>query len=103
MTKEKRQRWITVQVAAVKNMLISVSKNNETNNTVVYRKSGSYIEDEGDGSRLTLRPHRGTFVLDMWVVPHEMLKTGWVTYADEHGLKKRVNVNQQSSFSGRRS
>ena len=103
MTKEKKLKWITVQVAAVKKMLISVSKNNESDNSVVYRKTGSYIEDENDGSKLAPRPFRGTFVLDMWVVPYAMVQTGVVKYVDSNGTKKHVKVNQQACFSGRRS
>ena len=98
MTKEKRLRWITVQVAAVKKMLISVSKNNEANNEVIYRTSGSFIRDESNGDRLNLRKHRGTFVLDMWVVPYQMVRKGAVTFKDDHGETKSMKVDNTSSF-----
>ena len=103
MTRENKSRWITVQVAAVKKVRISVSKNNEADNEVIYRKSGSFIRDEKNGDKLALNPSRGTFVLDMWVVPYEMIKSGVVKYKDINGTLKHAKVSQQLSFSGRRS
>ena len=99
MTREKRLRWITVQVAAVKNMLIAVSKSNACHNEVIHRKSGSFIRDENNGDKLALRRSRGTFVLDMWVVPHSMIKTGVVKYKDANGTIQRAKVDKQTTFS----
>ena len=69
MTKEKKFGWITVQVAAVKKMLGSVSKNNAFGQRVVYDSDCSYIEDEKSREKLNLRSNRGVFILDAWIVP----------------------------------
>ena len=52
LTKEKRLRWITVQVAAVKKMPNSLNKSNDTNKSVVYRNTDSYIEEEATAPEL---------------------------------------------------
>ena len=99
MSKEKKLKWMTVQVAAVKKMLISASKNNDCNNEVIYRKSGSYIRDERTGDVLSLRRSRGTYVLDLWVVPHQMVKTGLVRYKDQQGVSRAIRVDRPANFS----
>ena len=50
---------------------------------------------------MALRKSRGTFVLDMWVVPYDMVKSGVVKYKDAKGADRRAKVDQQASFSGR--
>ena len=96
MTKERKLRWITVQVAAVKKMLGSVSKNLDCDNDVVYSNTkGCYIEDK-DGDRIGLRRARGTFVMDAWVVPYSMVKTGLVKYRGANGKQKQLKVDIDS-------
>ena len=99
MSKEKKLKWMTVQVAAVKKMLISASKNNDCNNEVIYRKSGSYIRDERTGDVLSLRRSRGTYVLDLWVVPHQMGETGLVRYKDQQVVSRAARVENISNSS----
>ena len=96
-TKEKQLRWCTIQIAKVKKTLGSESKNNDHGFDVVYSKSkGSYMEHEASGERTALRRERGVFVLDAWVVPYSMAKTGVVTYTDEEGKKRTVKVSRKN-------
>ena len=90
---------MTVQVAVVKKMLISTCKHNDCNNKVVYRKSGSFVRDERTGDLLSLRRTRGTFVLDLWVIPHQMVKTGLVRYKGQQGVPRAVRVGKLANVS----
>ena len=99
LTKEKHLRWMTVQVAKVKNMLGSVSKNNDCGQRVVYDKSESFIMDKVSGEKVNLERTKGVFRYDGWVVPYAMVKTGHVTYIGKEGKKLRIEVNKEASFS----
>ena len=71
LTKEKQLRWLTVQVAKVKKLLGSVSRNNDCDQDVIYFKGkhGSYIKDNKSGEKIRLTRSRRTFKFDIWVVP----------------------------------
>ena len=94
LTKEKQLRWITVQIAKVKKTLGSVSKSNDHGFDVLYSSKGSYMKDEKTQEKTALRRERGVFVLDAWVVPFEMSKTGFVKYKDDQGKLKTVRVGR---------
>ena len=83
MTKDKQLRWLTVQVAKVKQLLGSVSKNNDHGQEVVYKKSGSYIQDVASGGKVELSRERCTFKFDAWVVPFHMVQRGIVSFRDK--------------------
>ena len=99
MTKDKQLRWLTVQVAKVKKLLGSVSKNNDHGQEVVYRKEGSYIKDVASGEMLELTRERGTFKFDAWIVPYQMIKAGLVTFKDKQGKSRTIKSNQSAGFS----
>ena len=96
-TKERQLRWCTVQIAQVKKTLASVSKNNDYGFEVRYSNSkGSYMEHEKTGEKTMLRRERGVFVLDAWVVPYKMAKSGIVKYTDDDGKMKTVKVGMKN-------
>ena len=97
LTKEKHLRWLTVQVAKVKKMLGSVSKNNDCNQRVVYDDE-SYILDKASGEKVMLDRVKGVFKFDAWVVPFAMIKTGKVKYNGADGKSVTVPVNRDASF-----
>ena len=99
LTKEKHLRWMTVQVAKVKKMLGSVSKNNDCGQRVVYDKDESYIMDTVSGQKVNLNLVKGVFKYDAWVVPYAMIRRGQVTYINENGKSCTVNVDRDASFS----
>ena len=99
LTKEKHLRWMTVQVAKVKKMLGSMSKNNDCGQRVVYDKAESFIMDKVSGEKVNLERTKGVFRYDGWVVPYEMVKTGHITYIGKDGKKLRIEVNKEASFS----
>ena len=102
MTKEKRFKWITVQMANVRKVPGSVSKNNDNGVDAYYSKvHGAYLENVKNKERTSLRRQRGVFVLDTWVVPYAMAKSGTVAYKDENGRPKvaKVNVSTTEGFS----
>ena len=92
MTKDKKFKWITIQMAKVRKVLGSVSKNNDNGVDAKYSKSGAYLENVKNGDRTPLRRQRGVFVLDTWIVPHAMAKSGRVTYKDEKGQVRIAKV-----------
>ena len=94
LTKEKQLRWITVQIAKVKKTLGSVSKSNDHNFDVHYSNKGSYMEDQKTQEKTALRRERGVFVLDAWVVPFDMAKTGIVKYKDGQGKMRTAKVGR---------
>ena len=96
LTKEKQLRWVTVQIAKVKKTLASVSKSNDHGFDVVYKKAGSFIENEKTKERTALRRERGVFVLDAWVIPYDMAKTGIVKFQNAKGEKQTVRVNRKN-------
>ena len=99
LTKEKHLRWMTVQVAKVKKMLGSVSKNNDCGQRVVYDKDESYIMDTVSGQKVNLNLVKGVFKYDAWVVPYAMIRRGPATYIDEKGKFCTASVNRDASFS----
>jgi len=99
LTKEKRLRWITVQVAKVKKLLGSVSKNNDYGQRVVYDLDESYIQDKKTGEKVNLEREKGVFKFDAWVVPYATVQTGQVKFRDSKGEVKVVRVNRAESFS----
>ena len=98
LTKEKHLRWMTVQVAKVKKMLGSVSKNNDCGQRVVYDEDESYIMDKSSGTKVNLERVKGVFKYDAWVVPHAMILKGKVTYVNDQGDSCTVLVNKEASF-----
>ena len=97
LTAEKQLRWITVQIAKVKKTLGSVSKSNDHGIDVCYSNKGSYMMDLKTQEKTALRRERGVFVLDAWVIPYEMAKTGLVKYRDAQGKLKTVRVNSKKN------
>ena len=98
LTREKRLRWLTVQVAKVKKTLGSVSKNISCGQRVVYDDPESFIEDKRTGEKVALNQERGVFKFDAWVVPFAMVQRGWIAFKDEHGKLKKVKVDRDASF-----
>ena len=96
-TAEKQLRWITVQIAKVKKTLGSVSKSNDHGIDVCYSSKGSYMKDVKTQEKTALRRERGVFVLDAWVVPYEMAKTGMVKYKDASGKLKMAKINEKKN------
>ena len=80
----------------MKKTLGSVSKSNDNGFVVHYSSKGSYMKDEKTQEKTALRRERGVFVLDAWVVPFEMSKTGIVKYKDDQGKLKAVKVTKNS-------
>ena len=99
LAKEKHLRWLTVQVAKVKKMLGSVSKNIDHGQVVVYDKAESYIMDKASGEKVHLDRLKGVFKYDGWVVPYHMIKSGFITCTGKNGKNIRVEVNKEASFS----
>ena len=64
---EGQARNIKAQVCDVNKPLMSVSKMVQANNTIVFSKRGSYIEDDFTKERLPLREHGGMYMLKLWV------------------------------------
>ena len=60
-------RAIKAQVCDVNKALLSVSRMVQAGNTVVFSKSGSYVEDEQTGERIPLREQGGMYMLKLWV------------------------------------
>ena len=81
-----------MQMAKVKKCLGSVSKNNDNGVDATYSKNGAYLENVKNGEKTPLRRQRGVFVLDAWIVPHSMAKSGRVTYKDENGQSRTAKV-----------
>ena len=98
MTEDKLLRWMTLQVAKVKKILSSVSKNNDAGQEVVYKKTGSYIMDAQSGEKLHLTRQRGTFKFEGWVVPYWMVKAGNITFKDKDGTSRTVTANSGVGF-----
>ena len=97
LTAEKQLRWVTVQIAKVKKTLGSVSKSNDHGIDVCYSSKGSYMKDVKTQEKTALRRERGVFVLDAWVVPYEMAKTGMVKYKDASGKLRMVKINEKKN------
>ena len=96
MTQEKQLRWVTVQIANVKKTLASVSRSNDNDYDVVYsNRKGAHMVENVTGDTTELRRERGIFILDCWVVPYEMTKTGVVEYIDTDGQKKSQPVGRK--------
>ena len=98
LTKEGYLRWLTVQVAAVKKVLGSVSKNNACGQRVVYDQDGSYIEDKRSGQKVALDLDRGVFQFDAWVVPHSQVKRGWCSFKAPYGKQTNVKTDPKARF-----
>ncbi len=56
---------MTVQLAAVNKMLLSVGKISTANDRVVFDDAGSYIEDKGTGEKMYLEKHNNTYILKL--------------------------------------
>ena len=66
-TAEGAERKITAQICEVNKGLLSVVKMVNAGNTVVFSKSGSFIEDDNSGERININEENGMYVLSMWV------------------------------------
>ena len=60
-------RTIKAQVCEVNKPLLSVSRMVQAGNTVVFSRSGSYVEDENSGERISLREQGGMYMLKLWI------------------------------------
>ena len=60
-------RAIKAQVCDVNKPLMSVSRMVQAGNTVVFSKSGSYVEDEETRERIPLREQGGMYMLKLWI------------------------------------
>ena len=60
-------RAIKAQVCEVNKALLSVSRMVQAGNTVVFSRSGSYVEDEQTNERIPLREQGGMYMLKLWV------------------------------------
>ena len=64
---EGQVRAIKAQVCEVNKALLSVSRMVQAGNRVVFSRSGSYVEDENTGERISLREQGGMYMLKLWV------------------------------------
>ena len=62
-----QMRAIKAQVCEVNKALLSVSRMVQAGNKVVFAGSGSYVEDENTGERISLREQGGMYMLKLWV------------------------------------
>ena len=60
-------RAIKAQVCEVNKALLSVSRMVRAGNKVVFSGSGSYVEDENTGERISLREQGGMYMLKPWI------------------------------------
>ena len=60
-------RTIKAQVCEVNKPLLSVSRMVQAGNSVVFSRSGSYVEDETTGERIPLREQGGMYMLKLWI------------------------------------
>ena len=60
-------RAIKAQVCEVNKALMSVSRMVQAGNKVVFAGSGSYVEDENTGERISLREQGGMYMAKLWV------------------------------------
>ena len=60
-------RSIKAQVCEVNKPLLSVSRMVQAGNTVVFSRSGSYVEDENTRERIPLREQGGMYMLKLWI------------------------------------
>ena len=65
--REGYQRQVTAQVCDVSKPLMSVAKLVATGNTVVFTKSGSYIENDATAERTWLREEGGMYMARLWI------------------------------------
>ena len=100
LTKDRKLRWMTFQIAKVKKILVGVSKNLDAGQRVVYDDE-SFIEDKRTKDRVELERARGVFKFEAHAVPFSMVKAGIVKYVDSSGKLRKVKVDKDSSF-GRR-
>ena len=97
MTSDKKFKWITIQIAKVNKLLLSVSKNNDNGVDACYGENGAYLQDQRTSEKTMLRRQRGVFVLDMWLVPYSVSMTGRVVYFDGEGVKRVARVSAPKS------
>ena len=62
---------MTMQVANVKKVLVSVGKVTDANNRVVFDNDGSYIENKSTKERTPLRKENGVYTMEIWVPARE--------------------------------
>ena len=98
LTKVKKLRWTTFQIAKVKKIPVGVSKNLDAGQRVVY-DDDSYIEDKATLDKVMLERARGVFKFEAHAVPYDMVKAGVVVYTDASGKLRKVKVDKDSSFS----
>ena len=65
-SEEGVRRHITAQVCEVNKGLLSVRRMVQAGNTVVFTRSGSYIEDNGTGERMHMEERNGMYMLKLW-------------------------------------
>ena len=58
---------MTVQLAAVNKLLLSVGKIIEAENTVVFRKHDGFIECNRTGENIMFQKRNSTYILVLWV------------------------------------
>ena len=97
LTKDRKLRWMTFQMAKVKMILVGVSKNLDVSQRVVY-DDDSCIEDELTTDRVELERARGVFKFEAHAVPYDMVRSGFVVYTDGSGKVRKVKVDKNSSF-----
>ena len=66
-TAEGAEQKITAQICDVNKGLLSVVKMVNAGNTVVFSKSGNFIEDDHSGERISINEENGMYVLPMWM------------------------------------
>ena len=65
-SEEGIRRQITAQVCEVNKGLLSVRRMVQADNTVVFTKKGSYIEDNKTGERMHMEEKNGMYMLKLW-------------------------------------
>ena len=65
-SEEGIRRHITAQVCEVNKGLLSVRRMVQAENTVVFTKNGSYIEDDRTGERMHMEERNGMYMLKLW-------------------------------------
>ena len=87
MTHDGGIRAMNLQVVDVRKPLGSVSRICAAGHRVVFDDEGSYIEHKTSGEINWLREEGGNYMLDVWVVPRDLLNTGNENRSSFHGQR----------------
>ena len=66
-------------MASVKKVLLAVSRLTVTGHRVNFTKTGGYIENKTDGSRIPMHLKNGVYIIKLWV---RVSGTAWANHND---------------------